>query len=131
MAEAKKKDSEYHTVPDAAGRCALRPVLFKYAISQDGANGLKLLRVSLRFGEEALVVFSSWEAAQSFFLSDVFQGEWYARECSAGELTSLLLGPYKAIKWVLFDPSPEGSLVERETEANLIRRERFVDRLLG
>jgi len=131
MAEAKKKDSEYHTVPDAAGRRALRPVLFKYAIAQDGANGLKLLRVSLRFGEEALVVFSSWEAAQSFFLSDVFQGEWYARECSAGELTSLLLGPYKAIKWVLFDLSPEGSLVEGDTEANLIRRERFVDHLLG
>jgi hypothetical protein len=131
MAEAKKKDSEYHTVPDAAGRRELRPVLFKYAIAQDGANGLKLLRVSLRFGEEALVVFSSWEAAQSFFLSDVFQGEWYARECSAGELTSLLLGPYKAIKWVLFDLSPEGSLVEGDTEANLIRRERFVDHLLG
>ena len=131
MAEAKKKDSEYHTVPDAAGRRALRPVLFKYAIAQDGANGLKLLRVSLRFGEEALVVFSSWEAAQSFFLSDVFQGEWYARECSARELTSLLLGPYKAIKWVLFDLSPEGSLVEGDTEANLIRRERFVDYLLG
>jgi len=131
MAEAKKKDSEYHTVPDAAGRRALRPVLFKYAIAQDGANGLKLLRVSLRFGEEALVVFSSWKAAQSFFLSNVFQGEWYARECSAGELTSLLLGPYKAIKWVLFDPSPEGSLVERDTQANLMRRERFVDHLLG
>jgi len=131
MAETKKKDSEYHTVPDAAGRRELRPVLFKYAIAQDGANGLKLLRVSLRFGEEALVVFSSWEAAQGFFLSDVFQGEWYARECSAGELTSLLLGPYKAIKWVLFDLSPEGSLVEGYTEANLIRRERFVDHLLG
>ena len=115
MAEAKKKDSEYHTVPDAAGRRALRPVLLHYAIAQDGANGLKLLLVSLRFGEEALVVFSSWEAAQSFFLSDVFQGEWYARECSAGELISLLLGPYKAIKWVLFDPSPEGSVVERDT----------------
>jgi hypothetical protein len=115
MAEAKKKDSEYHTVPDAAGRRALRPVLLHYAIAQDGANGLKLLLVSLRFGEEALVVFSSWEATQSFFLSDVLQGEWYARECSAGELTSLLLGPYKAIKWVLFDPSPEGSVVERDT----------------
>jgi hypothetical protein len=86
---------------------ALRPVLLHYAIAQDGANGLKLLRVSSRFGEETLVMFSSWEAAQSFLLSDVFQGEWYARECSAGELTSLLLGPYKAIKWVLFDPSPE------------------------
>ena len=131
MAEAKKKDSEYHTVPDAAGRRALRPVLFKYAIAQDGANGLKLLRVSLRFGEEALVVFSSWESAQSFFVSDVFQGEWYARECSAGELTSLLLGPYKAIKWVLIAPSPEGSLVEGDTQANLMRRERFVDHLLG
>lgn len=131
IAVTKKKDSEYYTVPDAAGQRALRSVLLHYAIAQDGANGLKLLRVSLRFSEEALVVFSSWKAAQSFFLSNVFQGEWYARECSAGELTSLLLGPYKAIKWVLFDPSPEGSLVERDTQANLMRRERFVDHLLG
>jgi len=69
MAEAKKKDSEYHTVPDAAGRRALRPVLLHYAIAQDRANGLKLFRVSLRFNEEALVVFSSWEAAQRFFLT--------------------------------------------------------------
>jgi len=130
MAEAKKKDSEYHTIPDAAGQRALRPVLMHYAIAQDGANGLKLLYVYLIFGEEALVVFSSWEAAQSF-LSDVLQGERYARECSAGELTSLLLGPYKAIKWVLFDLSPEGSLMEGDTQANLMRRERFVDHLLG
>jgi hypothetical protein len=131
MAEAKKKDSEYHTVPDAAGRRTLRPVLLHYAIAQDGANGVKLLRVSLRFGEEALAVFSSWEAAQGFFLSDVFQGEWYARVCSAGELTSLLLGPYKGTKWVLLDPPPEGSFVEGDTQANLMRRERFVDHLLG
>ena len=68
MAEAKKKDSEYHTVPDAAGRRALRPVLLHYAIAQDGDNGLELLHISLGFGEEALVVFSSWEATQSFFL---------------------------------------------------------------
>ena len=92
---------------------------------------MRLLQVPLEFGEEVIVLFSSWETAQSFFLSDVLQGEWYAKECSAGELTSLLLGPYKAIKWVLFDLSPEGSLVEGDTEANLIRRERFVDHLLG
>jgi hypothetical protein len=131
MAEAKKKDSEYHTVADAARRRTLRPVLLHYAIAQDGASSLKLLRVSLRFGEEALVVFSSWEAAQGFFLSHVFQGEWYARECSAGELTSLLLGPYKATKWVLFDPPPEGSFVEGDTQSNLIMRKDFVDHLLG
>ena len=130
VADAKKKDCEYHTAPNAAGRRALRPVLLHYAIAQDGANGLKLLRVSLRFDGEALVVFSSWEAAQSFYLSEVFQG-WYARECSSGELASLLLGPYKSIKWVLLDPSPEGSFVEGDTQANLMRREHFVDHLLG
>ena len=130
-AEAKKKYSEYHTVPKAARRRTLRPVLLHYALAQDGANGVKLLRVPLRFGEEALAVFPSWEAAQSFFVSDVFQGEWYARVCSAGELTSLLLGPYKDIKWVLFDPSSEGSLAEGGAQANLIGRKRFVNYLLG
>ena len=71
MTEAKKKDSEYHTVPDAAGRRALRPVLLHYAIAQDGADGPKLLHVPLGLDEEALVVFSSWETAQNItFLED-------------------------------------------------------------
>ncbi len=85
----------------------------------------------LRVGEEALVLFSSWEAAQNFFLSNVFSGDWYARECSAGELVSLLLGPYEGINWILFDPPSDRHLGEGDTRASLVRRKRFVDYLLG
>lgn|SRR4051794_1427996 len=77
---------------EVAGSRALRPVLLLYAIACNGGNRLRLLHVSLGFGQEALVVFSSWRAAQNFYLSEVFRGEWYTRECSAGELISLLLG---------------------------------------
>ncbi len=68
MTEAKKKDNEYYAVPNAAGRRALRPVLLHYAIAQDGADGLKLLHVPLGLDEEALVVFSSWETAQRYYV---------------------------------------------------------------
>jgi len=89
---------------------ALRPVLLYYAIARHGQDGPRLLHVPLGFGEEALVVFSSWETGRGYyrsrrrFLSKVFSEEWYVRECSTGELVSLLLGPYESIEWVLYDP---------------------------
>jgi hypothetical protein len=52
-----------------------------------------------------------------------------ARECSAGELVSLLLGPYEGIEWVLLDPLP-GSLTAGGAQTNLMSRQRFVDYLL-
>ena len=130
MEEDKKKSSGHYAAPDAAGRRTLRPRLLYYAIAQDGDNRLRLLHVPLEFGEEALVLFSSWEAAQGFFLSDVSREEWHARECSAGELASLLLGLYVDIDWVLLDPLP-GCLTIGGTPTNLMRRKDFVDHLLG
>ena len=130
MAETKKEYSSYHTALDASGRRALRPVLLQYAIAQYGNKGLRLLSVPLGFSEEALLVFSSWEAAQSFFLSDASQGEWHVRECSGGELVSLLLGLYKDLGWVLLDPLP-AHLVPGEIPTNLASRENFVNYLLG
>jgi hypothetical protein len=84
----------------------------------------------LGFDEEALIVFSSWEAAQRYFLSEVFSEEWYTRECSAGELVSLLLGPYEGLEWVLLDP-PSGHLTAGGAQTDLVSRERFVAQLLG
>ena len=136
MTEAKKKDSEYHTVPNAAGLRAPRPVLLHHAITQDGADGPKLLHVPLGLDEEALVVFSSWETAQKYyvsrrhFLSEVFSEEWYARACSAGEMVSLLLGPYEGLRWVLLDPQPGVRFVAGSTQANLVSRKWFADQLL-
>ena len=127
MAETKKKDSGHHTAHDAAGRRTLRPVLLRYAIAQSGYEGLKLLHVPLGLDEEALV-FSSWETAQRYyvtrrhFLSEVFSGEWHARACSAGEMASLLLGPYEGLEWVLLDSQSGVRLVAGSTQANLISR---------
>jgi hypothetical protein len=129
MAEVTKEESVHRTAPDAARRSALYPVLLHYAIAEHGYNGLRLLRVPLGFDEEALAVFSSWSAAQNFFLYYVFDGEWYPREFSASELTSLLLGPYEGVEWVLLDPLP-GHLAAGGTQANLVSRERFVEHLL-
>ena len=130
MAEATSKDLGHHAAPDAAGHRPLHSGLLHYAIARHGNNGLTLLHVPLGFGEEALVLFSSWEAAKNFFLSDVFSGEeWYVRECSAGELVSFLLGLYEDIEWVLLDPSSGKYLGEGYTRV-LVRRKRFVDYLL-
>ena len=128
-----KEDGRPRAATDMTGSRTIRPVLLLYAIAHSGENRLRLLHVPLGFSQEALVVFSSWRAAQNFFLlSDVFRGEWYTRECSAGELISLLLGPYEGIEWVLFNPLPEEEHLNARTttQANLLSRESFVDHLL-
>lgn len=130
MMEATEKERGYVAPRDEVRCPALRPVLLHYAIARHRNDGLRLLHVPLGFDEEALVMFSSWEAAQRYFLREVFSGEWYARECSGGELVSLLLGPYEGIEWVLLDPLPE-SLTAGDAETNLIGRQCFVDYLLG
>ena len=131
MAEATSKDREHLVAPDAAGYQPPHPVLLHYAIARYEDKGLMLLHMPLGLGEEALVLFSSWEAAENLFLSNVFSGDWYSRECSAGELVSLLLGPYESIDWVLFDPPSSMHLEGVDTRINLVRRKRCVDYLLG
>ena len=127
--EVAKEERGYVAPRDEVRRPALRPVLLHYAIARHRNDGLRLLHIPLGFNEEALVVFSSWEAAQRYFLPEVFSGEWYARECSGGELVSLLLGPYKGIEWVLLDPLP-GNLTAGGAQTNLMSKQRFVDYLL-
>jgi hypothetical protein len=131
MAKATSKDCEHPVASDTAEYRLLRPVLLHYAIARYGCKGMMLLHMPLRLGKEALVLFSSWEAAQNFSLSNVFSEDWYARECSAGELASLLLGPYEGIGWILFDPPLGMHLGDSDTRANLVRRKRFVNHLLG
>ena len=130
MMEVTTTERGHRAVRDKVTRPTLRPVPLYYAIARHGQDGLRLLPVPLGFDEEALVAFLSWGAAQRYFLSEVFSGEWYARECSRGELISLLLGPYKSIEWVLLDPF-RGSLTARSVQTTLMNRERFLDHLLG
>ncbi len=136
MAKATEQDRGHLTEQYEVTCPALGPVLLHYAIARHGDHSLRLLHVPLGFGEEALVVFSSREPAQRYyysrrhFLSEVFGEEWHARVCSAGELVSLLLGPYESLDWVLLDPQPGMRFAEGSTQADLASRERFMHQLL-
>lgn len=105
-------------------------MLLHYAIARRKANGLELLRVPLKSGVVVLPVFSSWKVAQSFVCANASQREWYSRECSPGELVSLLFGPCLDVQWVLLDPAPTYLTVEDST-TNLMGWKRFVAYLLG
>jgi hypothetical protein len=130
MTEVTEKGRGHCAAPDEGRPPALRSVLLHYAIARHGEDGLRLLHLPLGFDEEALVIFSSSKAAERYFLSNVFSEVWFTRECSGGELVSLLLGPYEGIEWVLLDPLSD-CLSAGGTATNLMRRERFVDYLLG
>jgi hypothetical protein len=136
MAGVLKKDRGCRVALTTARYHTPRPALVRYAIARHASNGLRLLHVPLGFGEEALVLFSSWEAAREYcsfrrrFLSEVFSEEWHAIECSSGELVSLLLGPYEAIEWVLLDPPAGVRFVAGSAQADLMSRGPFIHRLL-
>jgi hypothetical protein len=106
------------------------PVLLHYAIARRKVNRLELFCVPLKSGVEVLPVFSSRKAAQNFVCSNASEWEWYSRECSPGELVSLLLGPYVDVQWVLLDPLPRYLKIE-DRPANLMHWKSFVDYLLG
>ncbi len=130
MTKATEKDTGYRVARDKIGRHAGRPVLLRYVIARQRNKGPELFSVPIGSGEEALAVFSSRRAARSFALSNALGWEWYPRACSAGELVSMLLGPYAGIQWVLLDPLP-GCLAAGDAPANFMPWENFVDYLLG
>ena len=131
MAKAIEKDGRPRVAREGVGRRPARhPVLLHYVLAREATKDPALFSLPLGFDEEALAVFSSGRAAQSFALSSVLTQEWRTRICSAGELASLLLGPYACIEWVLLDP-PSGCLGAENTPTNLTRREEFLDYLLG
>ena len=106
-----------------------REVLSPYVIVRLETRGLELLRISLRSGEQVLPVFSSGEAARRFLLSGALEEGWRVRECSAGELISLLFGPCANVKQVLLNPLPDPLMV-KDGLANLVYRESFIASLL-
>ena len=114
----------------AARNSVERGVFSPYVIARHKMCGLELLRVSLKSGEEVLPVFSSAAAAQRFLLSGALGEVWYVRECSAGEMVSLLFGPCANVKRVLLNPLPEPLTVKDEL-MNPVYRESFIASLLG
>ena len=108
-----------------------RAVLAPYVIVRREITCPELLRVFFESGEEVLPVFSSEEAARRFLISYSHGEEaWRVRECSAGELISLLLGPCANVERVLLNPLQE-PLAEEDALVNPIDRESFVASLLG
>jgi hypothetical protein len=131
VAKAIEKDGGHGVAHGEVGRRPMgQPVLLQYVLAREGNKGPVLFRLPLGFDEEALVVFSSGRAAQSFALSNALGQDWRTKICSAGELVSWLLGPYVGTEWVLLDPLP-GYLAAGDSSTNPTRWEDFLDYLLN
>jgi hypothetical protein len=66
---------------------------------------VEVLSIDLN-GQEAMPIFSFREEAEMFIRFEAW-GDWSVRETSAGELISLLSGPYSDVKMVALDRLPE------------------------
>ena len=83
-------------------------------------------------GERTLPAFSGRGEAEMFLLlgKETFEQRWHVRETSAGELVSLLSGPYACVRSVALDPSPE--MAEAGTIGLVsLSRKNFVGRVLA
>ena len=88
---------------------------------------MEILATGLTGGEKALPVFSHEEEAEVFLsLSEASDDEWRARESTAGELISMLSGPWAGVKEVALDPLPE-MIAQRTLRLVTLSRERFMD----
>ena len=129
MAELVEASMQVGVAGGAVARTG-HPVLRHHAIGRRGGQGPELLRVALQTGEEVLPLFSYEGTARDFIASREMGGKWYARECYAGELVSLLLGLYAGIDGVLLDPV-HGDAVEGYLPENFMYWGSFVSYLLG
>ena len=68
---------------------------------------MDVLTIQLSTGGEALPVFSHEEEAEKFVRLGSWGAGWCAREASARELVSVLLGPCAGVGLVALDPWPE------------------------
>jgi hypothetical protein len=95
-----------------------------WLVAKDGTCSVETLTVECG-GHEALAVFSHEEEAELFLYLGKIGDGWRVRESSAGEVVSLLFGPYAGVGSVALDPSP---LMAPEM-INLVRvgRDRFVN----
>lgn len=130
MAELVEASTQIGVAVGNAGMYGVpQPVIRHHAIARSGTRGLELWHVTLPGGAEVLPLFSSGETARDFLASRDLDGAWYARECYAGELVSLLLGFYAGIDGVLIDP--HGDPVDGYAPKSFMHWESFVGYLLG
>jgi hypothetical protein len=101
----------------------------RWMIARSGEGRLEPLCVRAGLSK-VLPVFSFEEEAEMFLhLGGYAASGWRARESSAGELVSVLLGPCLDVEGVALDPLPE--MLEDGTMGLVeVGRRRFVGRLL-
>ena len=83
-----------------------RPYSTWWLLAKNGKPRTEVLTVNSD-GERTLPAFSSEGEAEMFlWFGGAFKHGWHVRETSAGELVSLLSGPYAGVRSVALDPSP-------------------------
>jgi hypothetical protein len=80
-------------------------------------------------GQKTMPVFSFREEAEMYMRFEG-SGGWWVRKTSAGELISLLFGPYSSVDMVTLDPLPE-ICDEGMSHLVSVRRKDFALRLLS
>jgi hypothetical protein len=120
------------TLKQASGRAPGRyPGSAYWLIARNENSRLEILATGETGGEKALPVFSHEEEAEVFLrLSEASDDEWRARESTAGELISMLSGPWAGVKEVALDPLPE-MIAQRTLRLVTLSRERFMDLVLS
>ncbi len=100
-----------------------------WLLARGEAERTEMLTVDLDGLGGALAVFGFEEEAEMFSLW-ASGGKWRLEKATAEELAGMLSGPYAAVGFVALDPLPE--LVSWGMVGLVsLRRERFLDRLLG
>ena len=91
---------------------------------------MDVLTIQLSTGGEALPVFSHEEEAEKFVRFGSWGAGWHAKEASARDLVSVLLGPCAGVGLVALDPWPE-IYVEMVVSLIGVNRLDFVNLLVG
>ncbi len=102
-----------------------------WLLAKDGhSRAAEVLTVNGDGGRVMLAFSGEGEAEMFLWLGNAFGRGWHVRETSAGELVSLLSGPYAGVRSVALDPSPE--VVEAGTIGLVsLGRKKFVGRVLA
>src|SRR5918994_7993205 len=87
---------------ERASRQPPDPVSY-WLIAEKRNNRLEALTIRTGCGQETLPIFSSEEETELFLRFGGVAGGWRARQSSAGELVSVLSGPWAGVKKVALD----------------------------
>lgn len=102
-----------------------------WLIARQENGQTKVLTTDIAGDKKVLPVFSYGEEAEMFLGLGGLEDDWQVKKSAAGDLLSVLFGPYSSVGRVALDPLPE---TVAGMTANLfvcLDRERFMDRLIG